>query len=414
MKPKTRNTLLVVIMSLVMMLASCDILGGKEDPKTPTVPDASFKVAIKGSALTGGKINFGGKLTVAVTDNKLAGEATKIQWTRDGIAISDATKEEYTISKTDEDKGIGVAVTIKGETVKAADIAIPKRTLTVVIGGDAIDDKGTVDKTGTLSAEVTKNWEVLDKDGNEVSTTYQWIRGGTNISGATKEDYVLTADDAGKTITVKATYDSVNGTSAGVKIPTTSASTQSLKVTITGTPGVGNWLFADVQKNFVGEELKYQWLRDGQNIYSREWDDWYEYIPDLLDLGKKISVKVKCGEIISDPSAAVTIPSSFIYTVELGFYTVPGEASYAYAYVLIGDDGYYTPTNQNGFSVQWLRDGSTILGATEYFYSLQPEDAGKTIKARVTGYGKTVTSDGYQVPTSGGSGSGGGGGGGDG
>jgi len=58
----------------------------------------------------------------------------------------------------------------------------------------------------------------------------------------------------------------------------------------------------------------------------------------------------------------------------------------------------FTPTADEGFTVQWLRDGSPISGATNYYYSGEPQDLGKTIKVRVSGYGKNDTSEGIQIP----------------
>lgn len=51
--------------------------------------------------------------------------------------------------------------------------------------------------------------------GNPAPTyTYQWKANGTNISGATANTYVLTANEVGKTITVSAVADNLNGTTA--------------------------------------------------------------------------------------------------------------------------------------------------------------------------------------------------------
>ena len=379
----------------MLILMGCDIIGNypnnpakPTNPTNPTAPDTSFKVVIKGNTLVDGKINFGGKLTVAITDNKLTGDK-KYQWTRDGNAISGATKEEYTISKTDADKTISVEVTIAGETVKATGIAIPKRTVTVEVGGSAIDDKGKVGTSGTLSAEATPNWEAEDKDGNELPITYQWKRGTTDITGATHADYVLTADDLGKTLTVKATYDSVSGTSEGVKVPTSSTqqpSQQTLAVTIIGTPGVGKRLTADVQKNFSGAN-EYQWLREGVAIQG---EDWFEYTPEPKDAGKKISVKVTCGTATPATSTAVTIPA-LTFTAEADRWE-----NILWTYAKIGDYT-YEPNLNNGFTVQWLRNGSPISGATRPEYELTAEDAGKTIKAEIKGYNQTKYSQEFQI-----------------
>jgi hypothetical protein len=52
---------------------------------------------------------------------------------------------------------------------------------------------------------------------------------------------------------------------------------------------------------------------------------------------------------------------------------------------------------QDGLTIQWLRNGSPIPGATDSTYELVAEDAGKTIKAKVSGYNQNVTSTGMQI-----------------
>ena len=47
---------------------------------------------------------------------------------------------------------------------------------------------------------------VNDDDGVPANVTYQWLANGVAIAGATGNSYQLTANEAGKTITVRATY----------------------------------------------------------------------------------------------------------------------------------------------------------------------------------------------------------------
>ena len=398
MKPEARNTFAKILLPLATLLImgvliGCDIIGRVEP--IPVVPPASFKVAIKGSALVNGKINFGGKLTVQISDNKLPGETVIIQWTREGFPISGATNEEYTILKTDEDKTIGVNVTIRNDTVAAAGIAIPKRAITITVGGSAFNDKGIVGKDGALKAEATKNWVAEDKDGKELPTTYQWVRESANISGATKEEYVLTADDVGKTLTCKTTYDSVSGTSTGIKIPTTSTQTKTLQAAILGTPKVGETLTADVIKNFSGE-ITYQWQRNGEDI---PWEDWYSHNVRPEDSGKAITVKVTCGtEKATSP--AVTIPS-ITYTVKIGPHPQNSYSNNLFVQVLIdGNDNPINPYSDYGFSIRWFSGNNEISEAKDNVsYLPLTNDAGKKIRAEVSGNGpKDVPSNEIQMP----------------
>jgi hypothetical protein len=223
---------------------------------------------------------------------------------------------------------------------------------------------------------VTMNWFAEDKDGNELPTTYQWVRGSTDISGAIKEDYPLTSEDAGNTLAVVVSYDGISATSAGIKIPTTSTSTKTLEVTILGTPQVGNTLTADVINNFSGE-IAYQWKRNGQDIPY--WGNYIRYNVQPEDSGKTITVKVTSGGE-TKTSPPVTI-QPITYTV-----TIYPDEDYLFAEVWIGADSYWPDVG--GFSIQWLSDNANIPGATGYRYEPNAADAGKKIKAKVSGNGQ--------------------------
>ena len=56
----------------------------------------------------------------------------------------------------------------------------------------------------TLTAGTTN---IMDTDGlNTPGYTYQWLRAGSNISGATSNTYTLTSSDYGETIQVKVNF----------------------------------------------------------------------------------------------------------------------------------------------------------------------------------------------------------------
>ena len=63
---------------------------------------------------------------------------------------------------------------------------------------------GTPQVEQTLTADTSP---IDDQDGlTNVSYSYQWIAGGTDIEGATGSSYTLTASEQGKTIQVKVTF----------------------------------------------------------------------------------------------------------------------------------------------------------------------------------------------------------------
>jgi outer membrane protein OmpA-like peptidoglycan-associated protein len=142
------------------------------------------------------------------------------QWNRGGSAISGATSSTYVLAQADVGQTLTVTAsytdgggTSESET-SAATAAIANvddaPTGTVTINGTATED-GTLTVTNTLS----------DGDGMG-PVTYQWSRNGVPITGATGESYTLGDADAGKTITVTASYTDGGGKTESVTSSATS------------------------------------------------------------------------------------------------------------------------------------------------------------------------------------------------
>ena len=66
--------------------------------------------------------------------------------------------------------------------------------------------EGTVTITGEAKVGETLTATVNDDDGVPANVTYQWLANGVAIAGATGSSYQLTTAEAGKTISVRATY----------------------------------------------------------------------------------------------------------------------------------------------------------------------------------------------------------------
>jgi len=220
---------------------------------------------------------------------------------------------------------------------------------------------------------------VEKKDANRSpgDVTVKYNDGTTAPSAA--GTYIVTFDVAAAT-----GWNAATGLPAGNLVINTAPT---LSVTILGTPQVGKILTADVVKNFSGEN-KYQWLRDNQAIQGEVYS---QFVPEPIDSGKAISVKVTCGDK-SATSPAVTI-QPVAYTVEIG-----RGYDWLYAYIKIGDS--YLDWDPDGFSIKWYRNGNNIPDETDWGYYLQAADAGKKIQAKVSGYNQTVTSNEFQVEAS--------------
>ena len=124
----------------------------------------------------------------------------------------------------------------------------------------------------------TDTANIADQDGlTSVSYRYQWIAGGSDISGATGSSYTLTNNEQGQTIQVRVSFtdDAENeetltsvATVAVAAAPNREATGQP---TIGGTPRVGETLTTDTaniadQDGLTSVSYRYQWIAGGSDI----------------------------------------------------------------------------------------------------------------------------------------------------
>ena len=135
------------------------------------------------------------------------------QWRGGGLTIIGATGSTYTLTASDQGKTITVRVRfiddrnsiesrISNATTAVA--AAPNREAT---GKPTIGGTPQVDQT--LTADTAN---IADEDGlTNVSYSYQWIAGGSDIAGATGSSFTLTASQQGKTIQVRVAFTDDRG-----------------------------------------------------------------------------------------------------------------------------------------------------------------------------------------------------------
>ena len=134
------------------------------------------------------------------------------QWIRsDNGADADIgghTASTYTLSDEDEGKAIKVKVSFTDDAdheetqTSAATAAVAAKPNSPATGAPTIGGTPQVDQT--LTADTSN---IADEDGlTHVSYSYQWIAGGSDISGATGSSYTLKGMQKGQTIQVRVSF----------------------------------------------------------------------------------------------------------------------------------------------------------------------------------------------------------------
>ena len=219
-----------------------------------------------------------------------------------GFQSPDQTGPTYALTPADQGATIKVRVTFTDDDgyqeslTSAATEPVAARPNTEATGAPTIS--GTPQVGETLTADVSG---IEDADGlTNVSYRYQWLAGGSDISGATGSSHLLTAGEQGQTIQVKVSFtdDADNtesltsaATLAVAAKPNTAATGEP---TISGTPQVRETLTAGTsaisdEDGLTNVSYQYQWLREDAEIAGQT-NSTYELV--AADEGNTIKVRV--------------------------------------------------------------------------------------------------------------------------
>jgi Purple acid Phosphatase, N-terminal domain/Calcineurin-like phosphoesterase len=232
---------------------------------------------------------------------------------------------------------------------------------------------------------------------SSVSLSYQWLRDGAPIDGATSDTYTIVAADFDHELQVQVTatlegYETTTATSFGSVVA--GGMLHPSAVTVSGVAVVGGTLTADASAWTPAAALAYQWLLDGVPISGATGTS---YSPVAGDAGHVVEVRVT-GTAPGYRAASVT---SVRQTVARGAGS-GGRAQSALAMPKVAgtprvgsavgvDLAPGTPTD--GLSYQWLLDGAAIDRARAGSYTPVPADAGKQLQVQVTLRAASVISE---------------------
>jgi hypothetical protein len=344
----------------------------------PTTPLEKFVFTRMSGQLTPGAPSIEGKVSVGRTvtanpgDWSASSAALSYQWLLDGTAIGGATAKTYTIAPADQGKELQVKVTgelagFKATSATSAPLLVAARKLQP----SAVTVSGIFRVGGTVTAAASAWTPPAD-------LTYQWLRDGSSISGATGASYSPVAADAGQLLQVK-----VTGTAAGyqpasaVSVPRTVAaarSTASVSIpTISGTPAVSVAVTAVLANGTQAKDLAYQWLRDGEPIAGATGSS---YTPVPADAERELQVQVSSNDVAA-VSAAASVRAAEFRASRPG---LRGVAKVGRSLTAI--TGSWSPRPK--FAYQWLLDGKPIKGATDDTLHVKAAHAGKSVSLRIT------------------------------
>jgi hypothetical protein len=309
------------------------------------------------------------------------------QWFYGGTPIPGATNATY----VPDERTVGYALTVQvSATAPGYILTLRESAETSRVTAQEAVENFTAPRIDGLATQgyVQRATPGTWTPGTTVS--YQWLRNGVPVPGATTYSYKLGADDYSRQISVR-----VTGSLPG-RTPTMATSALTPRVNryivhntalpvITGTPARGQVLSASTG-TWRGDgpwtlsgTYSYQWYRAGEPIIGATAA---RYTLVAADVGSRILVKVTYRpvdytprSVVSGETRPVTLP--LISNTALPTFTGTLKAGY----LLTSRPGTWTPGVT--LSYQWQRNGVNITGATAPTYRLSTLDRGKGIRVKV-------------------------------
>ena len=278
------------------------------------------------------------------------------------------------VASDDEWASWGVDYTLKATMTPGAAPSPAATARTPII-------EGTFKVDGFLYAD-TGDWQQ-----SGVKLSYQWLRDGKAIPGATSVFYEVEAADVGHKLSVRVTgsnpgHPSVSKTSAATLVPGKKLSSTP-KPTISGTAKFGKKLTAKAHTwKPSGVKKSYQWLRDGKAIKGAT-KSTYKLV--AADVKHRISVRVTGSKTGYTPVSKTSKATKRVVALKLTKTPAPRISGTAkMGATLTARVAAWKPSGVTT-SYQWYRNGKKVAGATGKTYVVAKADKGKKLTVTVTG-----------------------------
>jgi len=261
--PNATGTTYVTTSADAGALVSLKILATK--PSKPSATISSVPILVTKPALAAASLAGEARVGVPLMGGPLAESSATVtyKWLADGKTIPGAIGSTYTPTPIEYQKSITLQTTV---TQEGFPVAVTTSAAKIVLGG--VIDKPSITVTGIAKTgnRLTINTTVP----SSTTATYQWLRSGKVITGATKSVYTLQSADYKTSVSAKVTltrfgYNTTSATSSALKVGIGEL-TKTPDPKIAGIAKVKNTLTAVVGTWDSGVKLTYQWIRDGAKI----------------------------------------------------------------------------------------------------------------------------------------------------
>ena len=312
------------------------------------------------------------------------------QWLRAGVVITGATSPSYLL--TADDIGATIAVRVRytdghGTTESLTSAATAAVVNTNGAPAGAVVIQGAATQGATLTADTST---LSDPDGVG-SLSYQWLRDGAIITGATASSYVLALTDIGTAVSVRVSYTDGGGVAESMTSTATAAIAggnlaPTGSVNITGDAIQTHTLVAETSTLADGNGLgsfNYQWLRDGAAITGATGAT---YTLVTADIGTQVSLRVSYTDGLGTAESVTSTATTAVANANdapTGSVLVSGTATQGET-LTADPSGLADADGLGSFSYQWLRDGVEITGATAATYTTTQDDVTRGVSVRVS------------------------------
>ena len=351
-----------------------------------TSSDATFTVqpAVTAPALTAQPSNqsviAGQSATFSVAATGTA--PLSYQWKKDGTHISGATSSSYTTPPISADTAALYTVTVSNSL---GSVTSNSATVTLISKPSVTTHPSaqTAAEGQTASFSVTAS--------GTAPITYQWRKNGIHISGATASTYTTPVNSSADN---GAVYSVVVANSAGTVTSNNATLTVYAAPSISIQPGsqtvnAGQTVSFGVVAWGTGT-LSYQWSKNGTDISGATSSGYTSPATTIADNGAVYAVTVSnaYGTVSSSNALLTVAPAAVAPT----FSTQPASQS-----IPVGQTASFSVTVSGTvpLSYQWLKNGSTIVGATSSSYTtpaISDADNGAVYAVAVSNSAGAVTS----------------------